>query len=106
MDFDAFKKFITVIDTKPKDSGFSDQEKRILARTVKLSEELGELSNEVLMRHDNQRKEKLKNHNMNNLPEEFADVIITTFLLAKAMGVDIEKGLERKVEKINKRFNI
>lgn len=51
-----------------------------------------------------QRKQKLDNHNKDNLSEEFADVIITTLLLAKAMNVDIEKALERKIEKVNKRY--
>ncbi|RLJ07972.1 MAG: hypothetical protein DRP16_02405 [Candidatus Aenigmatarchaeota archaeon] len=30
--------------------------------------------------------------------------MITTLLLAKAMNVDIEKALEKKTEKINKRY--
>ena len=51
-----------------------------------------------------QRKQKLDNHDKENLPEEFADVIITALLLAKAMNVDIEAALEKKVEKVNKRY--
>ena len=51
-----------------------------------------------------QRKQKLDNHNKDNLSGEFADVIITTLLLAKAMNVDIEKALERKIEKVSKRY--
>jgi len=84
--------------------GYSDQEKRILARTVKLTEELGELCNEVLTHNSLQKKQKLDNHDKENLSEEFADVLITTLLLAKAMNIDIEKALERKVEKVNKRY--
>jgi len=78
----------------------ADKEKIILARTVKLTEELGELCDEVLTFNKDQRKEKLENYNKENLPEEFADVIITAFLLAKVMRVDIEKALEKKVKKI------
>jgi NTP pyrophosphatase (non-canonical NTP hydrolase) len=84
--------------------GYTDQEKRTLARTVKLSEELGELCEEVLTFNALQRKEKLDNYESENLSEEFADVIITTLLLAKTMNVDIEKGLEKKITKIHKRY--
>ena len=83
---------------------YPDQEKRILARTVKLSEELGELCDEVLSFNAIQRKDKLENHNGENLSEEFADVLITTLLLAKSMDVDIEEALKRKIAKINKRY--
>ena len=106
MEFKDLLKFIEIEDERLKEyyGGYSDQEKRILARTVKLTEELGELCNEVLAYNSLQRKQKLDNHDKENLPEEFADVIITTLLLAKAMNIDIEKALERKIEKINKRY--
>lgn len=82
----------------------SNQKERILARTVKLTEELGELSNEVLAFNGDQRKEKLDHHDKNNLQHEFADVIITTLLLAKSMNVDVKKALVKKIKKINKRY--
>ena len=81
-----------------------DGDKLILLRTVKLTEELGELCDEVLSHSSFQRKDKLDNHNKDNLPEEFADVLITTFLLAKSMNVDIEKALEKKIKKVNDRY--
>lgn len=81
-----------------------DEDKIILARTVKLTEELGELCSEVLAHKSLQRKQKLENHDKENLQEEFADVIITALVLAKAMNVDIEKALENKIKKINKRY--
>jgi NTP pyrophosphatase (non-canonical NTP hydrolase) len=76
---------------------------RILSRTVKLTEELGELCNEILAYNGYQRKEKLLNHDKDNIPNEFADVIITTILLAKTMDVDIKEALKNKINKINKR---
>lgn len=82
----------------------STEQERILARTVKLTEELGELCNEVLSFNGDQRKEKLESYDKNNLPNEFADVIIVTLLLAKTMKVDIKEALIRKIEKINKRY--
>ena len=106
MELKELLKFIEIEDERLKKyyGGYSDQEKRILARTVKLTEELGELCDEILAHNSMQRKQKLDNHNKDNLSEEFADVIITTLLLAKAMNVDIEKALERKIEKVNKRY--
>jgi len=99
-------KFIDIEDERLKKyyGDYSDQEKRVLVRTVKLTEELGELSNEVLAHNSLQRKQKLDNHDKENLPEEFADVILTALLLAKALNVDIEKALEKKIEKVNKRY--
>lgn len=51
-----------------------------------------------------QRKQKFDKFDKDNLLEEFADVIMTTLLLAKSMNIDIEKALEKKIEKINKRY--
>lgn len=81
-----------------------DEEKFILAQTVKIAEELGELCNDVLAHNSLQRKQKLENLDKRNIKEEFADVLITTLLLAKSMGVDVEKALEDKIKKINKRY--
>ena len=106
MELKDLLKFIDIEDERLKKyySHYDDKEKRILARTVKLNEEIGELCNEVLVYNSMQRKQKLDNHNKDNLPEEFADVIITALLLAKSMDVDIKKALEKKIEKVNKRY--
>lgn len=106
MELKELLQFITTEDKRLKKyyGNYSDQEKRILARTVKLSEELGELCDEVLSFNTMQRKDKLKSHDGENLSEEFADVLITTLLLAKAMDVDIVEALKRKITKINKRY--
>lgn len=108
MDLKKLLKFIETEDVRLKKfyGGYPDQEKRILARTVKLSEELGELCDEVLSFNALQRKEKLENQSGENLLEEFADVLITTLLLAKAMNIDIEEALKRKIQKINRRYKV
>lgn len=82
----------------------STQQERILTRTVKLTEELGELCNEILATNGDQRQEKLDKHDEDSLPNEFADVIITTLLLAKSMDVNVKEALTKKIEKINKRY--
>lgn len=73
-------------------------------RSTKLAEEVGELCGEVLAHNSLQRKEKSKRHDPEELSEEFADVIIVTLLLAKSMSVDIERSLQKKIEKVNKRY--
>lgn len=77
-----------------------DRQKEILARTVKIIEELGELSEKVLSFNSLQIKRKLDNFNKEDLPEEFADVIFTTMILAKSMDIDIRKALQDKIEKV------
>lgn len=106
MQLKDLKKFIKKEDKRLRKhyGNYKDEEKRILARTVKLAEELGELCDEVLSCNSMQRKDKLDNHDANNLSEEFADVVITTFLLAEVMKVDIEKALKEKIKKINERY--
>jgi NTP pyrophosphatase (non-canonical NTP hydrolase) len=98
-------RFIETEDEKLKKrySRYVNEEEVILARTVKLGEEFGELCEEVLAYNLLQRKQKLDNCDKENLPEEFADVIITTLLLAKTMNVDVEKALEEKMQKLNHR---
>lgn len=83
-------------------AGATDQE-HILARMAKLTEEMGELADEVLGALGYQRQEKLDKRDPEGLGDEFADVIITTMLLAKSMKVDIPEALNRKMRKIQKR---
>jgi len=85
-----------------KDGSISDRE-RVLARTVKLMEEVGELSDEILGSLGHQRQSKLDARNPENLSEEFADVIITAFLVAKSLDVDMPAALEKKMAKIRER---
>ena len=77
----------------------------VLSRTVKLNEEVGELCAEILALDNDQRKEKLsKMKEEDNLPNELADVVITTLLLAEVLDVDIKTALENKIKKIKKRY--
>ncbi|OGK52462.1 hypothetical protein A2970_00095 [Candidatus Roizmanbacteria bacterium RIFCSPLOWO2_01_FULL_44_13] len=76
------------------------KEKDILAKTVKLSEEVGELSNDILSVLSLQRKSKLLKFDKKNLYEEFADIIISTIILANATRVDISRAVKDKMKKI------
>lgn len=103
MTFQIFKKFIqTEMLRIEKRLGYLDQEKRFLAYAVKVSEEQGELSASVLSYLSLQRKEK-EQKGKEELAGEVADVIITTALLAEALGIDVEKCLAEKIAKIKKR---
>jgi NTP pyrophosphatase (non-canonical NTP hydrolase) len=105
MDIQELLDFIDKEDKRIRNhyGNYPDEEKRILARTVKLMEEVGELSNDVLSFNSMQRKEKLARHDRENIREEFADVLITTLLLAKSMNIDVKKALENKIQKMQKR---
>ena len=83
---------------------YSDQDKQIFACAIKLGEEFGELCQEVLFHSSLQRKSKMCKFKQENLPEEFADVLICTLLLAQEMNVDIEKAREDKIKKIDERY--
>ncbi len=75
----------------------------VLARMVKLTEEVGELADEVLSSQGDQRTEKLAEKGDDALGNEVADVIITVLLLAAALKVDVPSALMKKIEKIRTR---
>lgn len=78
----------------------SKREKDILAKTVKLTEEVGELSNDILATMSLQRKSKLANFDKHNLYEEFADIIISVIALANVMDVNMDRAVREKLNKI------
>ena len=105
MDIKKLQKEIAEMNEKdrPKYKLYSQEEKEILTKTIKLTEEVGELANNILSVLRLQRKSKLEKFDKRNFYEEFADVIITTMQLANTAGVDIERAIGDKMEKIEKR---
>lgn len=83
-----------------------DITKRIFAQAMKLSEEVWELSSEILWHTGFVRQEKLARYSPESLTDEFADVILVTIRLAKLMNVDIESALKNKMEKIKQRSDV
>ncbi len=71
--------------------------------TIKIMEELGELSEALLSHHGLQRNDKLDHHNLNRLKDEFADVLITLGILSHNLGIDLEESLQSKIKKIKQR---
>jgi len=102
MELDELLEFIALEDKRLNKRYGIDREKMVLARAVKLSEEVGELCEQVLVKAGLQRKEKLEGNS--NIEEEFADVVITTLLLAKAMGVDVRTAIKEKIGIINSHY--
>jgi len=104
----TFKQLLQFIDSeskrlkKHKGKDVSQRE-RVLFRTVKLMEELGEFCNEIMASNGKQRDKKLKGYKKENLEGELADVIITTLLVAESLDINVEKSLEKKINKIKKR---
>ena len=92
------------IRTAPHYKLYSQEEKEILTKTVKLNEEVGELCNDILSILKLQRKSKLQHFDKRNMYEEFADVIITAMQLAIAAGVDVERAVGDKLKKIEERY--
>lgn len=80
------------------------EERDILVETVKLNEEVGELCNDILGILKLQRKAKQRKFDKRNIYEEFADVIISTIVLAQTAGVDLERALKDKLEKIEEKY--
>lgn len=107
MDFKNLNEIIAEIDELVRayynDETLTNKE-LVYWKTLKLNEEVGELTWEVLSYFGSQRKEKLEEANLDSLKWEFADVLITTLLLARSMNIDIEEAFNEKLEKIYKRL--
>lgn len=91
--------------TRPHYKLYSQREKEILTKTVKLNEEVGELCNDILSVLRLQRRAKLEKFDRRNIYQEFADVVITTIQLAHVAGVDIERAVKDKLAVIEKRMS-
>ena len=106
MNLKALQDKIQVLNekTKPHYKLYSQTEKEILTKTVKLNEEVGELCNDILSVLKLQRRAKLEKFNKANIYQEFADVIITTIQLAVAAGVDVDRAVNDKLKKIEFKY--
>ena len=75
-----------------------NSEQRVFARTMKIMEELGELSDEILTSMNLQRNTKIKNFSRENVEDEFADVLGSLILLGIELDVDVEKVMQKKIQ--------
>lgn len=80
------------------------QNERVFARTLKLMEELGELSNEILTMMGLQRQAKVEAFREHHLEDELADVLGSLLLLAVELDIDIPSVMRRKIDLTNQRL--
>lgn len=83
-----------------------DKSQRIFARTMKVVEELGELSDEILTSMNLQRDSKIAKFSRENLEDEYADVLGSLILLSYELDIDVEKVITRKIKFTRKRFEM
>jgi NTP pyrophosphatase (non-canonical NTP hydrolase) len=75
----------------------------VLSSTVKLSEEVWELSEQVMLWRWRQRDLKWT-YNPDDAWAEIADVIISTMMIAYELDIDVEEALEKKILSIKKKL--
>ena len=81
-------------------------EQRVFARTMKIMEELGELSDEILTSMNLQRNTKIAQFSHQNVEDEFADVLGSLILLGIELEIDVEAVMKRKIEFTRQRFEM
>ena len=72
-----------------------DKDQRTFARVMKIVEELGELSDEILTSMNLQRNTKIKEFSRQNVEDEFADVLGSLILLGLELDIDVADAAAR-----------
>ncbi len=83
-----------------------NDEQKVFARTMKIMEELGELSDEILTSMNLQRNTKVANFSRENVEDEFADVLGSLILLGIELDIDVEKVMKKKIAFTRERFEM
>lgn len=83
-----------------------NQDHRTFARTMKIVEELGELSDEILTSMNLQRDSKIQEFSEQNIKDEFADVLGSLILLGIELNIDITTVMKRKIALTRQRFGM
>lgn len=83
-----------------------NEQQRIFARTMKIVEELGELSDEILTSMNLQRNTKIAKFSHQNIEDEFADVLGSLMLLGIELHIDVAEVMERKIKLTRERFEM
>lgn len=83
-----------------------NNEQRVFARTMKIMEELGELSDEILTSMNLQRNTKIANFSHENVADEFADVLGSLLLLGIELDIDVEAVMKKKLAFTRERFEM
>ena len=81
------------------------KEVSVLSGMTKLTEEVWELAEQVMIWKWRQDDRKWL-YEKENLWAEVADVIFSVCMIAQALDVDIEQSIQKKIEKIQGKFDI
>ena len=84
--------------------GYVPEIDRIVRKTLKIGEELGELNEAVLAEMGLQRQEKLDSYKREDLEKELADVVISALTLARYLNIDLEEWLLKRLDFVEKRI--
>lgn len=77
----------------------------LLAQTIKLGEEVGELHAEILGRANYHGSAKAGRYSDDSLAGELADVTVCVAILAETMGVDLADAVVKKIATLQARYN-
>ena len=103
---DLVAEYAKISATLNKKWPLKDGQQRIFARTMKIVEELGELSDEILTSMNLQRNSKIAAFSQQNIEDEFADVLASLILLANELEIDVEEVMRRKIILTRQRFGM
>ena len=81
----------------------SSKELSVLSGMTKLTEEVGELAEQISLWRARQENRKWE-FNLDDLWSEVADVIIAVSMIAKWLDINIAEALDRKMTKIRTKF--
>jgi len=104
MNFDTLDTFLEKVRGKL-DSMYPEMESplRILSQQVKLTEEVGELS-EVLLKRSWGHIHSKWEHTKEDIADEIADVIITIAWIAHELDISLDTAIENKIQKIEHKW--
>lgn len=103
---DLVSQYKTISETLNTKWPLLNKDHRTFARTMKIVEELGELSDEILTSMNLQRDTKIAQFSQQNIKDEFADVMGSLILLGIELDIDIVDVMERKIALTRQRFGI
>lgn len=82
----------------------ADSDKTRLARMVKLSEEVGELADEVLSLQGLQRQDKIDAKQGDDLAKEFGDVFNSLLLLGLELNLDVKAVVTARLSSMHQKY--
>lgn len=106
MNIDEFGIFLEKVRERLNKLHPMSERELVMARSLKVQEELGELVNEILINMDLARKDKLENRDKENISKEWVDVLASVLLLGMELGVDFGDALEKRMKVIGERLGI